>query len=294
MQATTGMGMPSDSLYNCSSDRLASEVKQHDNDRYLCALFAPEKKRAGLFALYAFNQEVARIRENITEPMMGLIRLAWWREAIEELYTGTVRNHDVLTELHEAMQHRLLPQALFEQMIDGRERDMEEESPADMEALELYGEATSSSLFQLAFETVGIDSDEAQKLAYHLGIAWMLVGYMRAIRFYAASKRVLLPQEYLEKEGISAADIISGRHLEKTKPIVKILTERAKYHLREVKKLQHTVPSIALPVLLPAVIAAIFIRRIEKVNYALFQHDLEQNRVVIQLAVLWKAWRKKV
>ena len=47
----------------------AEQVRVHDDDRFLCALFAPEPARKGLLALYAFNLEIARIREVVSEPM---------------------------------------------------------------------------------------------------------------------------------------------------------------------------------------------------------------------------------
>ena len=60
----------------------AQEVRRHDRARYLSSLFAPDERREDLFALYAFNLEVAKTAEVVSEPMLGQIRLQWWREAI--------------------------------------------------------------------------------------------------------------------------------------------------------------------------------------------------------------------
>src|SRR5271157_5432659 len=67
------------------ADRLspvAALVRRHDRDRFQTVLFAPAARREALFALYAFNYEIARVRESVTEPMIGQIRLEWWRESI--------------------------------------------------------------------------------------------------------------------------------------------------------------------------------------------------------------------
>src|SRR5579872_1367157 len=77
------------------SNRLAASVRVADPDRYFSALFAPARKRPLLLALYAFNAEVARIAETVREPMLGAIRLEWWRETAEGAAKGTPRNHDV-------------------------------------------------------------------------------------------------------------------------------------------------------------------------------------------------------
>src|SRR5271155_5910321 len=81
-------------------DRLspvAALVRRHDRDRYQTALFAPAARREALFALYAFNYEIARVREAVTQPMLGRIGLEWWRENIAAAFGGSaVRRHPVV------------------------------------------------------------------------------------------------------------------------------------------------------------------------------------------------------
>ena len=77
------------------ASRLAASVRAADPDRYFSALFAPAAARPFLFALYAFNAETARVAETVREPMLGAIRLEWWRETAEGAARATPRNHDV-------------------------------------------------------------------------------------------------------------------------------------------------------------------------------------------------------
>jgi phytoene/squalene synthetase len=65
------------------ASRLAHSVRAADPDRYFATLFAPPTVRPYLFAFYAFNAEVSRIAESVREPMLGAIRLDWWRETAE-------------------------------------------------------------------------------------------------------------------------------------------------------------------------------------------------------------------
>src|SRR5207244_12479744 len=48
----------------------AELLRRQDSDRYLTALFAPSDRREALFALYAFNLEIARAREAVSEPFI--------------------------------------------------------------------------------------------------------------------------------------------------------------------------------------------------------------------------------
>ena len=74
-------------------------VRRHDNDRFLSTLFAPPEARDGLSALYAFNLEIAGIRESVSQPELGLLRLAWWRQAMDDIHhLGVAQVRHVLLE----------------------------------------------------------------------------------------------------------------------------------------------------------------------------------------------------
>src|SRR5437588_1275677 len=85
------------------TDRLspvAALVRRHDRDRFQTVLFAPAARREALFALYAFNYEIARVRESVMQPMLGQIRLQWWRENIAAAFEGGfIRHHPILEPL---------------------------------------------------------------------------------------------------------------------------------------------------------------------------------------------------
>ena len=100
-------------------------VRKHDPDRYFSALFAPADRRPFLFALYAFNHELAHVGESVREPMMGEIRLQWWRETLDGARAGDPRNHDVVARAGgDASRRSSCPPTLFDAMIDARQFDL--------------------------------------------------------------------------------------------------------------------------------------------------------------------------
>jgi len=124
-------------LDGMSAPALARGLRRHDRDRYQLALFAPAERRDALFALYAFNYEVARVREAVTQPMLGQIRLQWWREVVDAAYAGTsARRHEVVQPLVAAIAECGLSRTHFDRIIDTRERDLADASPADLAVLE--------------------------------------------------------------------------------------------------------------------------------------------------------------
>src|SRR6202000_3054969 len=116
--------------------RLAQTVRAADPDRYFATLFAPAPHRPYLHALYAFNHEVAHIAESVREPMLGAIRLEWWRETAEGAAKGAPRNHDVARGLAALFAARPLPLADFEAIIAARAFDANAETFPDLAALE--------------------------------------------------------------------------------------------------------------------------------------------------------------
>src|SRR3990172_2713533 len=101
-----------------------AEVRARDKDRYLATLFAPAEARPHLFALYAFNLEVAQVRERIHEPLAGEVRLQWWRDAVEGTRAGEATANPVAAALLDTVERRSLARHLLSELVDGRSFDL--------------------------------------------------------------------------------------------------------------------------------------------------------------------------
>jgi len=64
------------------------QVRRFDHDRFMTTIFAPPASREHLLALYAFNLEIAKVGEVVSEPLIGKMRLQWWRDALDRLHAG--------------------------------------------------------------------------------------------------------------------------------------------------------------------------------------------------------------
>lgn len=166
--------------------RPAEITRRHDPDRFLTALFAPARERETLFALYAFNHELARAREAAREPVAALIRLQWWREVIE----GARRAHEVATPLGAALDAgRLAPDDLLG-MVEGRAAEADGiETVADWRA---YLLATAGGVAVAAARALGARGD-AVETARRYGAAYGAASIRRHAVALAAHGRALLP-----------------------------------------------------------------------------------------------------
>jgi NADH dehydrogenase [ubiquinone] 1 alpha subcomplex assembly factor 6 len=202
-------------------------LRQQDPDRYLTALFAPAERREALFALYAFNLELARARESVREPIMGQMRLQWWRDSLAEILAGRPRAHEVGRPLAAAIAAHGLDPALLERLIDARERDMEAEPPADLAALLDYARGTSSTLTELALEVLGRPGTAVREAGRALGIAWALLGLVRAVPFHAAQRRLYLPASLTGEAGLRPGQLFDRGSSPELRQVARRLAEEA-------------------------------------------------------------------
>jgi len=249
----------------------AELVRSEDRDRFLCAMFAPPRHREALFALYAFNLEVARIRESVSENLIGLMRLQWWRDAMVSINQGKTPLHPVAEALAEIVSSYSLKLSHFEQLIDSREADMTDEQPVDMAALLAYAASTSAPLAQLSLDILGVDDKAsqtaAQTAAKDVGVAWALTGVLRALPFHAATNRYLVPQDVCRRAGLDAQAFVKPPASKMLREFVSAVSEQATQSLFKAGAYRQDVSRSAIPALLLATIAKNYLATLKRAQY---------------------------
>jgi NADH dehydrogenase [ubiquinone] 1 alpha subcomplex assembly factor 6 len=254
---------------------VAALVRRHDRDRFQTALFAPAGRREALFALYAFNYEVARVRETVSEPALGQIRLQWWRENIAAAFEGgPVRHHSVVEALTAAIRALALTRAHFDRLVEARERDFDEAPLASLTALEDYAEATSARLVYLALESLGVHDPAAEKAGFHIGVAYALAGLLRVMPLQARAGRLIIPADIAAQTALDAADYRAPRGTRALRSATAEIAAAASWHLASARAHRHSIARRALPALLPAIVAERSLARLERAGYDPFDPGL--------------------
>jgi phytoene synthase len=272
-------------------DHCQDLVRRGDKNRFLATLFAPQKYRRALFALYAFNLEVARTRELARQPMPGEIRLQWWRDLLGGAGRGEVDANPVAAVLRDTVVRYRLPPQMLLNLIDGRAFDLYNEPVPDLTYLESYAMNTSSALIDMAGRILcdGRDPDIGE-LAGHAGIAYAIAGLLLALPVHSARGRIYLPGDLMRRYGANAADAFAG---EATTPLRAVLAEmrlRARQHLDAARNLLKDAPAEVAPALLPVALVRSVLDRMERRSYrSLLPTELPQWR---RQWILWRAARK--
>jgi phytoene synthase len=254
---------------------VAALVRRHDRDRFQTVLFAPAECREALFALYAFNYEIARVRDSVIHPALGQIRLEWWRENIASAFgSGAVRRHPVVEALTGAIRDRALTRRHFDRLIDARERDLDDEPPPTLEDLEHYAEETSASLVYLALEILGASASPSREAGYHVGIGYGLAGLLRSMPHWVRNGRGFIPKDVAERNGIPGQDWVSLRGTAGLSAATRELAAAACRQLASARAASGKLPRSAFPALLPAKVAQRWLVRLKRADYDAFEPTL--------------------
>lgn len=276
------------------SSYCASLVRSGDHDRFLSVLFAAENDREHLFALYAFNLEIARIRGQVSEPLLGEIRLQWWREGIDAVYQNeAVRQHPVLQALEPAIRVCRLPRQPFDAMIDAYGAALAAAQPDSMAELERHIDATSGGLMRLAAAVTGGEafSDAALR---HAALAWGLTGILRNIGFHASRRQIFLPVEVTQAAGLRSDFVFSGANSRELQNVTRVMAERAAGHLEAARSAHSPASRRLMPALLPAVLCQLYLRRIAQPDYNPLLRHPPIPAYIRQIRMAWAMLRRRL
>ena len=238
-------------------------VRRADRDRFIASLFAPAAARRHLFALYAFNIEVARTREVVRDPMAGAIRLQWWHDAL----AGAGREaagHPVASALFETIARHHLPAQPLIELVEARRCDFDDEPMATWSDLESYARRTAGNLFASAARILAPDEPDVAEAARAAGIAYALTRLLAVFELHAARRQSYLPRELLQHHGVERHAVFAGQ---RSPPLARALAEargRARAHYADFFGCAGSLPQAVVPVFLPLALVPGLLARLDR------------------------------
>jgi phytoene synthase len=249
-------------------------VREGDRDRYLATLFALAQHRDALFALYAFNVEISRVRDLAREPIPGEIRLQWWREVLSGIRSDEATAHPVAAALRETLVRHDIASDRLIALIDARDFDLYDAPMATATDLEIYGIKTQSTLFAMAAEIIGVGGPESEIVTLDAGIAYAIAGVLHGIARHAARRQLYVPLNLLNRHGGTSDEVFAGRVSGGLLAALADLRILARRHLSIAETQLKSAPPGILPALLPVALVGPALRRMERSGYDPFRFNL--------------------
>ncbi|XP_068040650.1 NADH dehydrogenase (ubiquinone) complex I, assembly factor 6 isoform X2 [Anomalospiza imberbis] len=251
----------------------AELVRKRDYEGFLCSLLLPVESRTSAFALRAFNVELAQIKDSITQKTTGLMRMQFWRDAVEDIYNDNPPHQPVATELWRAVKRHNLTKMWFTKIIDEREKNLDDRAYRSIQELETYAENTQSALLYLTLETLGVRDIHADHAASHIGKAQGIVTCLRATPYHCTRQKVFLPMDICMLHGVSQEDFIRGKQEKNVRDVIYDIASQAHIHLEHV----------ALDD---------YLYNMRKVDFNIFHPSLQKKSTLLPLYLYIRSWKK--
>lgn len=263
-------------------------LRSTDFDRYLACLLMPEDKRGPVAALYAFNAELARIRDVVHEPLPGEIRLQWWRDLVEGQGRGESLANPLAAGLMQAIDERRLPRAPLAAMTEARIFDLYDDPMASTTMFEGYAGETASTLIQLT--AMILDPENAQKAADaagHAGIAQLVAGCLLLLPMHRSRHQVYIPGDILAATGLNADSFLKGEDKAQIGAALSAFIGFGRDHLRKARAAMPGSSRSVSGAFLSIALAETVFDRAERAGAAALTQSLQPSQLLRQ----WRLWR---
>lgn len=267
-------------------------VRSHDPDRAVAIAFAPLDRRRYLGALYAFDAETARIRQVVSQPLPGEIRLQWWRDRIDAHAADPLeaggQGSPVAQALLETITRFDLPADAVRTLLDARIFDLYDDPMPRRAEFEAYAGETASAIFILA--SMILDREAASRAADaagHAGVAKTAVDAILALPRRPQQTQIFFPSDILDAVGCSREALRTGEAAAAKRSIA-AMSAYAREHMTAARLAVARLPRTLLPAFLPLEATERTLRRIERGAVA----ETAATDAVARLFLYWRAMRR--
>ncbi|MDO9415360.1 phytoene/squalene synthase family protein [Pararhizobium sp.] len=262
-------------------------LRDSDRDRYLACLLAPEDKRGAIAALYAFNAEIARIRDLVREPLPGEIRMQWWRDVLDGAGEGDSAANPLAVALLDCVRTYALPVNVLQNLIDARVFDLYDDPMESLSALEGYAGETASAIIQLASLILDPANAAASATAAgHAGVAQAIAGILLLLPIHRRRGQVYVPAELLAATGLDRDGFLKGDDRAAVDAVISALAGLGRDHLAKARA-ANNISAKNFAAFVPVALAGPVFDRAEKAGASLFEKAI----LPAQWRRQWWMWR---
>jgi phytoene synthase len=275
-----------------SAEIVMQAVRAADRDRYLSALYAPADKRDALLSLYAFNAEIAGVRDRIHEALPGEIRLQWWRDVIAAGSPAT--GHPLADALVGTIKKYALPKAAFENYLDARIFDLYDDPMPSRTDLEGYCGETAGAIIQLSAMILDPRAaPECAQLAGRAGCAQAIAGLLLMMPIHRARGQCFVPRDILAAAGSSPEEFISGDGGAGATSTVAAMIALANEHLDAFEREASNLPQALRLAFLPLALTGAYLKLLSRPGFDPLRQIAELSagrRHWLLLRLAWRGW----
>ena len=283
---------PKSEAFSADYAECSALMKAGDYDRWIATRFAPAVAQPHLDALHAFSLEIARVREIVSEPLIGEVRHQYWRDRLAQGGTGEGEGNPVAAALLDTVTRFGLPVSALVALIDARSFDLYDDPMPTLVDLEGYCGETASSLMRLGSLVLagGRDPGGADAVG-HAGVAYAMTGLLRALPWHTARGQVYLPTDLLARHGLDREAIVQRRDGPALRAALAEMRGIVRRHAAAARAALPTLEAGARPAVLGIALVEPYLKVMERRDYDPFRSVVEVPSWR-RLVALWRFSRR--
>ena len=262
-------------------------LRQEDRDHWLAMLFAPAAKRPHLHALQAFANEIARVRDRVSQPIAGELRLQWWRDLIEGEAHGEAESNPVAAALLDTIAHCDVSPGVLIDAIEAYRTALYGEAPPTIAAFEGFFDQTIGGSIRSQLCVLLGPSAEAGEAVHHAAVALGIADLIRYLPHYVTRRFAVIPDQILARHGLGQSDIDAAVVTPAIRSALADLRALARDHLADLRAMKSRIPEIAAPAFLTVNLVEPILRASERPSVDPFSTSIE----IPQWRRQWLLWR---
>lgn len=251
---------------NQNQRHVADELNKLNRNDYLVTLFLPENVRVAAQSLFAFSAELSVVRQRVSEPTPGEIRLQWWHDALNGEGHGAVRANPIADQLLNAIDQYKLPKVPLLRMVAAHRFDLYDDPMTDVNQFEGYAGETRAAIYQFVAMLICKDDDPSvfADAAGHLGVVATYIERMLSFGRDSSKGQIYLPISVFQSFGVDDKTILAGQNTEAVRQAMLAHHEAAKQHLSKAQSAIKLLPKDSRLAFSESAVCAIQLRYLKR------------------------------
>ncbi|TRY79334.1 hypothetical protein TCAL_06601 [Tigriopus californicus] len=274
-------------------------VKTRDYENYLASLLLPSVLHQPAFAIRAFNAEVASVKDSVSDRTIGLMRMQFWKDTLEEICEGSKSPpaHPVAQELHRAFAKHHFSKDLLLNLISSRERFLSNNPFQSLDEVDSYARDAFSSINFVLLTCLNSDKSPSSQTGHarhalnQLGMAQGVSTLLRAVPYHAQLRQVLLPTDLMMNQGVSVESVVRKGDSEGLRLVIEATAARAQEHLDNSRFRMKYLSKDEKCLLLPAVATDAYLAALHKAECNVFHDKLKVKNSWLPIQLYWHRFK---
>ena len=182
----------------------------HYENFHVASWFVPKALRPHFHAIYAYCRISDDLGDEVGDPAQALALLGLWGRELDACYEGRAR-HPVFVALGETIRACSIPKQPFADLLTAFRQDQTVTRYASIQDVLAYCRYSANPVGRLVLYACGEADEERFRLSDATCTALQLANFWQDVRRDYAKGRIYLPQDDMQRFGVSEEIIAGGR-----------------------------------------------------------------------------------